>query len=1075
MFGRFGILGDSQDRMNHAARQHSTLRNIILAFIILPASTEMLTGQDRIMFDHLTVKDGLSQGVVICIFQDAQGFMWFGTQDGLNRYDGYSFRIFKNDPADSTSLADNFVASIAEDSAGTLWVGTVSNPGILNRFDRGTETFARIPKDSVDLSGARMSSSRMQYVDSSGGLWYGTRNGGLTHVDGTSGRTTVYTHDPGRATSIAHDDVFSVVGDPSGVLWVGTREGLDRFDPKTKSFKHFKHSDRDPKSLSDNYVWPLLLDRSGVLWIGMYKGGLNRFDRETGTFVHFRHNESDPRSLAGDRIYSLYQDRSGMIWVGTGDHGVDRFHPELSSFEHIFHVPGNPISLLDDNILSMTVSKQGIVWIGTRGGLDRWDRASGSFTHYRHDPSNPQSISDNQVQALLEDRTGVLWIGTVGGGLDRFDPRTGVFGHYKHDPSNSSSLSENRVYALCEDRSGVLWVGTYAKGLSRFDRKTQTFKTYVHDDSVGTSLGGPGVWALLEDHEGVLWVGTAGGGLDRFDRDAGIFMHFRHDESDPRSLSHDLVVCLFEDRAGTIWVGTAGGLNRFDRKTGMFQRYYEKDGLANDVVLGILEDKSGALWISTNNGLSRLSSDRKSFNNYYEDNGLQGNEFNQAYAQDRKSGEMFFGGPNGFNVFQPELVRSNEYVPPVVFTSFIRYNTDDAEGKPIEERGLSSSSELVFSYKDNLVNFELAALSYFITNKNRYAYRLQGLNDNWIHLGTERRASLIIPSDGEYVLQVKGSNNDGVWNEEGTALTLIVTPPWWKTNWAYGSYFILVVTFLYGVRRFENSQREQKTRIRESELHAKAVEAEKRALQAENERKTKELEDARRLQLSMLPREIPTHQDFEIAVFMKTATEVGGDYYDFRLSADGGMDVALGDATGHGMQAGALVTLMKGLFLSDSPKVEIPTFFNHCSAAIKQIKLGRLFMAFSLVRLKGNSVSLSSAGMPPVYLYKKKNAAVEEIFLKGMPLGAMKNFPYVLHKIDFEPGDTLLLITDGIAEQKNVQDEMFGYPRIAQAFSGSGSAAPNGIIEELVNMSQQWMGGAVQDDDMTLLVIRKKG
>jgi serine phosphatase RsbU (regulator of sigma subunit) len=435
---------------------------------------------------------------------------------------------------------------------------------------------------------------------------------------------------------------------------------------------------------------------------------------------------------------------------------------------------------------------------------------------------------------------------------------------------------------------------------------------------------------------------------------------------------------------------------------------------------------------------------------------------------------MFFGGANGFNVFHPSQMKDNPYVPPVVFSSFVRYNTDDEEGKPIEEKGIDAKPSIVLSYKDNVATFEFAALNFYNTFKNRYAYQLEGYSDNWIQLGTDRRATFTNLDGGEYVLRVRGSNNDGLWNEEGASLAITVNPPWWKTRWAYGTYFLLVLGFLYGARRFEMNQREQKAKMREAQLHAKAADAENRALQAENERKTKELEDARRLQLSLLPKDVPKLPDYDIAVFMKTATEVGGDYYDFSTGEDATLNVAFGDATGHGMQAGTIVTLMKGLFLSDASRFDLQTFFNHCSRAIKEIRLGRLFMAFTLVRLKGKSVSLSSAGMPPVYIHRKSDGSVEEILLKGMPLGAMKNFPYGLHETELSDGDTLLLLSDGLPEQKNASEEMFDYARLQKEFLGAVDQTPEEIITRLVQAGDAWMNGVAQDDDISLLVLRKK-
>jgi serine phosphatase RsbU (regulator of sigma subunit)/streptogramin lyase len=712
--------------------------------------------------------------------------------------------------------------------------------------------------------------------------------------------------------------------------------------------------------------------------------------------------------------------------------------------------------------------------VGTRGGLDRWDRAAGKFIHYGK--SLPKETSAGLIaQSFAEDRSGGLWIGTLSDGLYHLNPSTGAYTHIRHDPANPRSISDNRIYSLLEDRSGTLWVGTYRAGLNRLDRTTGEFTRYVHSDSLPGSLGGPGVWSLLEDREGALWVGTLGGGLDRLNRQTGEFTHFRHNESDPNSISDDIILCLAEDRSGVVWAGTTGGLNRLDRRTGTFRVYREKDGLANDMVFGILEDERGNLWMSTNKGVSRLDPSRSSFRTYTYADGLQGDEFNQgASARNPRTGEIFFGGANGFTVFRPGDVKDNPYVPPVVFSAFSRYNTDDAEGKPIVEKGIDARKHIVLSYKDNVANIEFAALSFYNNFKNQYSYKLEGYSESWIQLGTERRATFTNLDGGEYTLRVRASNNDGVWNEEGASLALTVTPPWWKTRWAYAMYGILFLSVLYGIGRFELNRQMQEARVRESDLRAKAVEAEKRALQAENDRQTKELEDARALQLSMLPHEIPKLPDYDIAVAMKTATEVGGDYYDFTVGPDGTLNVGFGDATGHGMQAGTIVTLMKGLFLSDAARVDIRAFFQRCSLTMKDIRLGRLFMAFNLVRLKENMVSFSSAGMPPAFLHRIATGELEEIFLKGMPLGAMKNFPYAIHELSMEKGDTLLFLTDGLPEQKNSSGEMFDYARVQQIFSAGIGGTPEEIIAGLMRAGDEWMNGIPQDDDITLLVIRKK-
>ncbi|MFN0158352.1 MAG: two-component regulator propeller domain-containing protein [Bacteroidota bacterium] len=1045
----------------------------VFLVVMVPAHT---AAQRHIKFAHLTTKAGLSQSAVNCIFQDRQGFMWFGTQDGLNRFDGYTFTTFKNSPADSTSINDNFIYSILEDGNGDLWITTLNRPEMLNKFNRATESFSHRPADSVDLSDARVSSVITQYRDGAGVEWIGSVGGGVTRLDTKSNQKTLFKHDPSKPGSLSSNRVYSVYGDRSGTVWVGTLEGLDRYDPVNNTFIHYRHNSKDPYSLSDNWVWPIYEDRSGTLWIGTVRGGLNKFDRNSGRFMRYKHNKSNPQSIGDDYVLSIYQDRSGLLWVGTNNNGLSYFHPELAPFEHFAKDPADPRSLIDNNVTSIYVDRSGTPWIGTQGGLDRFDPATGSFTHYTHSPSNPKSLAEDVVLSMVDDRSGTLWFGTQSSGLDRFDPRTGSFTHFKSSPGDPQSLSDNRIYGLCEDGNGHLWIGTYGSGINRFDPGTGVFTRFVHNDSLPNSLSSNAAWTVLEDRSGVIWVGTYGGGLNRFDGTTGTFTVYMNREGDSTSLGDDNVLSLYDDKAGTLWVGTAGGLNKFDRSTNTFRRYRVKDGLPNDNIYGILEDGRGHLWMSTNKGIARFDPRTERFRNYDVSDGLQGDEFNQnASGMNPATGEMYFGGPNGVTMFHPDSVRDNVFIPPVVFSAFRRYNTDDEEGRPIEETGIAARRQVHLTYKDNIATFDFATLSFLNAGKNQYAYKLEGFSESWIQLGNERRATFTNLDAGEYVLRVKGSNSDGVWNDAGASLDILVTPPWWKTTWAYSGYGIIFLGVLFGLRRVEINRREQKAQIRESQLRAKAAEAEKRVLEIENERKTKELDEARTLQLSMLPQELPKLSHLEIGVFMKTATEVGGDYYDFQLVPDGTLNVAFGDATGHGMQAGTIVTLMKGMFTSDASRLGIQEFFNHCSRSIKGIKLGRLLMAFSLLKISRDRVSFSSAGMPPVFIHRKNTNLVDEIMIKGMPLGAMKNFPYVVREELLQPGDTLLLLSDGLPEQKNAAGEMFDYVRVQNVFRDAAGSDPDGIIKQLVAAADSWMQGAVQEDDITVMVIRMKG
>lgn len=1046
--------------------------SIFVAFIF----TTSIIAQNNIAFNHLTVNNGLSQSAVTCIFQDKTGFMWFGTQDGLNRYDGYNFKIFKNISPDSTSLSDNFIFSIYEDESGSLYIETQS--GKLNKYIPASESFQVVPGESIDFHNSKKNSVLAVYYDKTDIVWTGglSKETGLKMENKRTGETKVYMHNPDDKFSLSDNKVYSVYRDSKGTLWIGTFNGLDRLDEKTSKFYHYKNIPGNPNSLSDNWVWPIFEDSKGNLWVGTVKGGLNRFNPESNSFTNYKNDPVNLKSISDDFIFSIYEDKSGLIWVGTNADGVNYFDPSSRVFEHYFNIPENNNSLSDNTVFSMLADSKGNYWIGTRnGGLDKFNYKQKEFKNYTHDPADQNSLVNNSVQVIYEDRSGILWIGTFSSGMNSFNPVTGKFKSYVHDPNDPNSITDNRVYAITEDSDGIMWIGTYAGGLNRLDRNTGKFTNFKHDENDTTSVSSNSVWSFAEDDNGNLWIGTFGGGVNVFDKSANKFKRFKANPADRESLADDNIIRVFRDSKGNMWFGTTKGLCRYFFDTNNFKTYSETDGLSNNFIYGIIEDGKGNLWLSTNNGISKFNPETESFKNYYAEDGLQNNEFNQnAFAKDPKTGNLLFGGVNGFNVFNPEQLTGNTYIPPIVFTNYIRYNTDDDEGKPIFEKGISEADEISITYKDNIVTLEFAALSYYNNQNNQYRYMLEGFNENWIQLGSNNKVTFTNLTPGDYILKVIGSNNDGVWNEEGASLLIHVSPPWWKTNIAYATYFIIFFGILYGLRRYEINRREQKAQLRESALRIKATEAEKRALEIENERKTKELEEARQLQLSMLPKKLPSLPNFEIAAFMRTATEVGGDYYDFRVLENGDLYVAFGDATGHGLQAGTMVTLMKGFFTSDSSKLGMQEFMNHCSRMIKEIELGRILMSFSYLKFENNKMHITSAGMPPVFYHDSKSGEIEEIIIQGMPLGAMKNFPYKVIEKDIHSGDTILLLSDGLPEQMNSKEEMFDYERVKNNFLSSLNQNPDEIITNLVKAGDEWMNGTVQEDDITFTVIRVK-
>jgi len=850
---------------------------------------------NRIRFEHLSLEQGLSQSSVLCMLQDGKGFMWFGTWDGLNKYDGYNFTVYKydpedpyslsdntvwsmvedrlgvlwigtrgglnqfdretghfvryqHDPGDPTSLSDNLVYSIAEDRSGALWVGTEDG---LNRFERDTGRFTRYRNDPDDPHSLSNNAIRSIYEDRSGVLWIGTR-GGLNRFDRATGHFVRYRPDPDAPYSLSGDTIAAIYEDQAGVLWIGTASGgLNQFDRETGRFTHYWHAPNEPHSLSSDAIAAIYEDRSGALWVGTSEDGLNQFDRESEAFIRYRHDPGDPGSLSNDRVWSIYEDRSGVLWIGTNGGGLNTFDVRKRGFVRYQHDPGDPNSLGYNDVLGLCEDPSGALWIGTAGGgLDRLERETGQFTHYRNDPQDPYSLSGDFVVALYVDRAGVLWAGTYNQGLNRFDQETGHFVHYQHNPGNPHSLSDNAVYSIYEERSGAFWIGTLGGGLDRLERGTETFTHYKNDPNDPHSLSDDHVRSICEDPSGDLWVGTDKG-LNKFERATGQFIHYQHDPDDPNSLGDDFVLSVHQDRSGVLWIGTdGGGLDKlvlsdaegFDPRTETFMHYREEDGLPNSVVYGILEDEQGHLWLSTNKGIAKFDPRTGTFKNYDVKDGLQSNEFNGGSYYQSNGGEMFFGGVNGLTAFYPQNIQDNPYVPPIVLTSLTQGGEDVGTGTAAE-----SVKEVTLRWPNNFFEFEFAALSYSRPEKNQYAYVLKEFDKDWNYVGTRRFGKYTNLPGGTYTLRLKGSNSDSIWNEEGILVKVTIVPPFWGTWWFRGAVALVLVGSVIGgyrwrVRNVEARSRELEMQVEERThaLEQRTQELEERT--RETERRRQELE-----------------------------------------------------------------------------------------------------------------------------------------------------------------------------------------------------------------------------------------
>jgi signal transduction histidine kinase/ligand-binding sensor domain-containing protein len=813
-------------------------------------------------FETLSLEEGLSQNAVLDILQDHQGYLWVATQDGLNRYDGYSFTVYKHDPDDENSLSLNSVLQLYEDDDGMIWIGTWG--GGLNRLDPQTDNITRFRHDPADPNSLSNDLVAAIWEDAHGYLWLGTMGGGLSRLDRSTGRFTNFRHDPQNSASLASDYVSAIYEDAAGKLWLGTGgfgtpgAGLDYFDPLTGHFIHYRHEPGDATSLSSDTIAALYPDTGGKLWVAtggfsLAGAGLNLFDPATGTATRFLHDLSDPDSLSSNNVMSIYTDSQGQTWFGTWGGGLELLQRNASGVRFVHHRndPFRTDSLSADIVWPIVEDRSGVLWVGTvNGGLNKINPEMQRFGLYRNRPDDPNSLSFNVIGGFYEDRQGGLWVGTWGGGLNLFDRTAGKFTRYVHDPNDPTSLIEDTASAIYEDANGAIWVGTFA-GLEKLDRLTGQFTHYRHNAVEASSLVNDSVYSLLPAEGGKLWVGTLGG-LDLFDPATGVFTHFRYDPADPTSLPDDQITELYlspggvlwigtwhggmayldpqawaqgearfvrfahdpanptslsdngvwaihEDQFGAIWVGTQVGLNRLDPQTGKFTHFMEKDGLPNSSITCIQEDDSGNLWMSTNNGLVRLNPTLMRFRTYDASHGLQSNEFNSGACLRSRNGEMYYGGVRGFNVFRPENIQDNASAPPVVLSGFRIFNHPVAID-------LSGGTPIDLEHQENFIAFEFAALDFHAPYKNRYAYRLEGFDPDWVEAGDRRYANYTNLPAGDYVFRVRGSNNDGVWNEAGVALPLRVAPPLWQTWWFRTAALLLIAALLAGGYRWRVHQ-----------------------------------------------------------------------------------------------------------------------------------------------------------------------------------------------------------------------------------------------------------------------------
>jgi len=829
-------------------------------------------------FERLTVEDGLPHATVLSVLQDQQGFMWFATADGLSRYDGISFKNFRHDKDDPNSLSNNNTFSLIESRDGLIWIGT--DPGGLNVYDPATGKFTVYQHHSDAQNSLADDSVWSLLEDKDGRIWAGTR-GGISRLDPKTGSFTNYLPDEDNPRSLAAPVVYRIYEDRFGTIWVGGNRGLQRYDPENDDFTTFTYDENDPKSISSDNVWAMLEDSRGNFWVGTRRnGGLNLFDRENETFTAYQHSPYAPKSISDNNVWNIYEDTAGNLWVLTMDGGLNLFDYENKTFRSFQHNPHDPSTLSNNDVFWMTEDRSGVLWITSRyGGVNKLYDGLSQFGLYRSIPENSNTLNSNEVYSVLAEEDGTVWIGTFGGGLNRFDRKNGRMTVYMNNPEDPSSISKDKVYYIHSDKAGDLWLATYGGGLNYMNTATGRFtiytdtpetpyglgikypttiesaeegklwvgtlgfgmllfdpenatieKEYAPDEKNLDSMSEGTVYDLAVDPSGGVWVATARGGLELLDPQTDVFTHHLNDPDNDNSILSDTAHALyFDEKENIIWAGTSGGLSGLDIASGEWQNYTEKEGLPSDTIMGIQPGNGNDLWISTTKGISRFERDTQTFYNYYAQDGLQGDQFQIASSHHGPDGEIFFGGSNGLTFFHSEDMTSNLYLPPVVFTEFYLDNEPVPIGSEILPLPIEKTTQITLEHNQNVFSVRFAALNYQLSSKNLYSYKLDGFDEDWSPPRDMPGARYTNLAPGTYTFMVRAANNDGIWNEVPSELTIEILPPWWGTWWFILLSILMSIMLIIGF----------------IQLRLSGIRAVNRELEKRVNGRTKELEDAK--------------------------------------------------------------------------------------------------------------------------------------------------------------------------------------------------------------------------------------
>jgi signal transduction histidine kinase/ligand-binding sensor domain-containing protein/DNA-binding response OmpR family regulator len=827
-------------------------------------------------FSRIDMSDGLSHNTVNDIFRDKTGFVWFATSAGLNRFDGHNIRTFRNVPGDTTSVVVDDLKRIFEGPDETLWLFTHSGNSI---YDPITERFYRNTNAISNKLGVMPGVIKNIFKDKSGRFWFMHYDQGLfvydprvkssvrlvsdknlAHTISSSNLSSIDEDEEGNIWLIHHDGVFEkidgrtlqvtekhdsisklfnwqicdyeIMVDRSGDLWIYSDRniGCFYFDYSSRRLVNFSTSSQ-PK-LTSNLINEIVEDDNGLIWIATENGGVNILDKNQFVIQYLTNKKEEPTSIAENTAHAMYKDKQGIVWIGSYKNGVSYYHPNIFRFDIYTQDSSNGLNVPFNDINAFAEDKSGNMWIGTNGGgLIYFNRKEKTYKQFLHNPTDPNSLSNNVIVSMLIDHEDVLWIGTYYGGLNRFDK--GKFVHFKNDPRNSKSIGDDNIWEIFEDSENNLWLGTFRSGVDVFDRRTKQFFHYRPNElnSIHTTY----VPALSEDNSGNIWIGT-GYGLEVLNKNSGRFTHYLSNPSDPRGIPSNSIFAIYRDSRGWMWVASHGGLSKFEPASNDFRSFTEVDGLGHNSVLAITEDDENNLWLSTPKGLSKLIVEKEDlgkyvykFRNYDESDGLIKGAFHENAVLKCASGELVFGGYNGFNIFHPRDIRKDTTSATVVLTDFQIFNQSVKVGATIDSdqvlsKSISYTREITLGPGNNFFSIEFTSTNFFHPEKCQYRYKLEGLNKDWLVTNSDQRRVTFTNLDpGDYLFKVKGTNSDGDWSDNETVLRINILPPFWKTNFAFILYAAIIFAALLIGRKMIVARERLKFEIQNERVSAQRL------------------------------------------------------------------------------------------------------------------------------------------------------------------------------------------------------------------------------------------------------------